>query len=130
MAQALARLLVSLEVAGAGKWREREDTTWSTVWILAGRHWQIPLEDLLEGGLWSWCENQVAAAIKLLPLGQSDGQRLLLALGDVLPEAMSRRIDVASIPGAVARGQLGMGLPGVVFSSMCHETQYSRLFRS
>ena len=37
--------------------------------------------DSLTAYLWSWCENQVMAALKSVPLGQAAGQRLLLALG-------------------------------------------------
>jgi urease accessory protein len=72
--------------------------------------------------LWSWLENQVLAAVKLVPLGQSAGQRILFDLGtaiagldaaaDVDPE---RWINFA---------------PGLALAAAAHETQYTRLFRS
>jgi urease accessory protein len=49
------------------------------VWALAAASWRIPLADSLAAYLWSWCENQVLAALKAVPLGQTAGQRLLLA---------------------------------------------------
>ncbi len=122
-AQALARLLDGLGVAGAGLWRQRGDATAATLWALAGQHWQIPCADLLEGYLWAWCENQVAAAVKLVPLGQTDGQLLLLALADTIAEAMQNLHDLSG-------DDWGASLPGVSMASMLHETQYSRLFQS
>jgi urease accessory protein len=68
--------------------------------------------------LWSWLENQVMAAIKAVPLGQTAGQKILLALGE--------RIDVEDLPEA----QWANFAPGLAFLSARHETQYSRLFRS
>jgi urease accessory protein len=121
--RALARLLSDLGLVAAAPWAARDDACWATLFALASSIWRIPLDELLEGYLWSWCENQVAAAVKLVPLGQTDGQRLLAALSDDFSEAVE-----------LARGleddDLGGGLPGVMLASMLHETQYSRLFRS
>jgi urease accessory protein len=44
--------------------------------------WHIPAQPALVAYLWAWLESQVMAAIKLVPLGQTDGQRILLALDD------------------------------------------------
>jgi urease accessory protein len=52
--------------------------------------WEIPLRDSLLGYAWSWLENQVAAAIKLIPLGQTDGQRVQLELAARLPGGSAR----------------------------------------
>jgi urease accessory protein len=64
----------------------------------------------------SWLENQVQAAVKLVPLGQSSGQRLLLSLRDLSalepPEQAWTCTPMASL------------------LMMRHERQYSRLFRS
>jgi urease accessory protein len=73
--------------------------------------------------LWSWAENQVMAAIKAVPLGQSAGQRLLLALG-------SRLGDHAARAGTLDDDAIGAIAPGFALLSSQHETQYSRLFRS
>lgn len=74
----------------------------------------------------AWLENQVAAAIKAVPLGQVAGQKLLLALhaslGAMVDEA-ARRAD-ASPP------RLDTLLPQWSLLQARHEHQYSRLFRS
>lgn len=76
----------------------------------------LPREASVLGWSFAWIENQVQAAVKLVPLGQSAGQRLLLALrprlADPLPDAPWSFAPVAAI------------------MSMRHERQYTRLFRS
>jgi urease accessory protein len=121
--RALARLLSDLGLPEAVSWAAREDACWATLFALASMAWRIPLDEVLEGYLWSWCENQVAAAVKLVPLGQTDGQRLIWELADRFSETveLARRLDDEDLGGS---------LPGVALASMLHETQYSRLFRS
>jgi urease accessory protein len=78
--------------------------------------WGIPARQALTAYLWAWLENQVMAAVKAVPLGQTAGQRMLLALGAKLHEVNEEE------PGNFA--------PGLAMLSSFHETQYSRLFRS
>lgn len=82
----------------------------------AVRAWGIPARQALTAYLWTWLENQVMAAVKAVPLGQTDGQRMLLALGAKL--------------GEVGEDEPGNFTPGLAILSSRHETQYSRLFRS
>ncbi|VAX06377.1 Urease accessory protein UreF [hydrothermal vent metagenome] len=92
-------------------------------YALAAYHWQIGLSELLNSYCWSWLENAVAVAIKLVPLGQTQGQRLLYELS-------------AEIAALVACAQvledaaIGASTPALAIASSLHETQYSRLFRS
>lgn len=79
--------------------------------------------DAVTAYLWAWLENQVMAAVKLVPLGQTAGQRLLLDLGAGLP-AIAQRALV--LPESEWSGLA----PGLAILSSRHETQYSRLFRS
>jgi urease accessory protein len=58
-----------------------------------------------------------------VPLGQTDGQRILLALGSRL-EAIAREAE------SLDDDALGGYTPGLALLSSRHETQYSRLFRS
>jgi len=97
------------------------------------------IDDLaaLQGWLWSWLENQVMAALKTVPLGQSAGQALLLELGALLAptaaDALARasRGEVARDPAAVEDDDgPGNFAPGFALACTRHETQYSRLFRS
>ncbi len=92
---------------------------WSLAAALAG---VLPLEAGV-AYLWSWLENQVMAAVKLVPLGQSAGQRLLAALAHRIP---------ALADAALTRPESDWSnlVPGLALASSLHETQYSRLFRS
>lgn len=85
--------------------------------------WEVPVRDALIAYLWSWLENQVMAALKAVPLGQTDGQRILIELGGRL-SAIADQALVAE-PAEFANFS-----PGLAIASSRHETQYSRLFRS
>ena len=98
-----------------------QEPAFPTAFALAVRHWKIEPHEAVVAYLWSWLENQVMAAVKAVPLGQTAGQRMLLSLGDRL--------------GALADLQLAEAAwsnftPGLAYLSSRHETQYSRLFRS
>lgn len=120
---ALQRLLVDLGI-GAARTDADEPVSQLRMFALAAVHWSIPLPDAAAGYLWAWSEAQVAAAIKLVPLGQTAGQRILGAAIKVIPTAVVRGIDV------LADDDIGAGAPGVGLAAARHETQYSRLFRS
>lgn len=120
---ALARLLVDQGVAGADAWVQRRPTSLATLWSLAAVRWGVPRRSAILGYLWAWAENQSTAAIKLVPLGQSAGQRLLAGLMPVLVETLDAGLHLPE-------PQIGAGLPGLALAAGCHEVQYSRLFRS
>ena len=92
-------------------------------WALAARAWQITPADAVTAWLWGWLENQLAVLMKTLPLGQQAAQRLTSQLLPVLSQAQR---DASELPEA-AWGSAPLGL---VLTSMAHERQYSRLFRS
>jgi len=124
MGAALARLLSDLGIEHAGRLREGPaPVSYAMAYALACSAWQIDEQSAAAGYAWAWCENQVAAAIKLVPLGQTAGQRLLSVLIECIqnipPDAMRLSDD-----------QVGGSLPGLAIASALHETQYSRLFRS
>lgn len=85
--------------------------------------WNLPPAAALSAYLWSWAENQVLAALKIVPLGQTDGQRMLLALGD-------RLADIVARASTLKDDDIGAFTPRLAILSSRHETQYSRLFRS
>lgn len=120
---ALLRLMISLEMPTALDWPRGEAIALMTAFAMAGSHWQTDVRSLAHGVLWSWLENQVGAATKLVPLGQTDAQRLL---GRLLP-GLPLIVDAAS---ELKDDELGAGLPGLAFASARHEHQYTRLFRS
>lgn len=94
-----------------------------TLWSLAAVSFGVPLEPAVQAYLWSWTENQVLGAIKLVPLGQFAGQRLIAALGAGLPA-------LAAAAAALPLDGLSNFAPGLALAGSLHETQYSRLFRS
>jgi urease accessory protein len=83
----------------------------------------VPLAPALHAYLHAAAANLISAGVRLVPLGQTDGQRVLAALEPVIAataaRAMATRLD--DIGGAAFRADL---------ASMRHETQYTRLFRS
>jgi len=123
LGKSLARLLGDLEVGQAEGWRFKQEVNFPAMFSLASSHWQIALEQAMAGYLWAWCENQVAAAIKIVPLGQTAGQRLLSALILKIPAWVAQA-------AAIEDEDIGVLCPGVAIASARHETQYSRLFRS
>lgn len=123
LGQALARLLNDLGLAQAQSWVRADFTTYAAMFTLAASHWQCSLHDAVAGYLWAWCENQVAAAIKLVPLGQTAGQRMLSQAVEAIPQVVSTGLQVTD-------EDIGFSTPGLAMASAWHESQYTRLFRS
>ncbi len=119
---ALARLLGDLDVGEAIEWK-RSAPSFATMFALAAARWAIACSDTVSGFLWSWSENQVAAAIKLVPLGQTAGQRILSRAVTAIPPVVEHAISLAD-------DDIGFLAPALAIGSARHETQYSRLFRS
>ncbi len=119
----LARLLDGLGVADARRWIASAEVTYASMFALAAVRWQIPLATALHGFAFAWLEAQISAAVRLVPLGQSAGQRILLALGARIPAAAARASTLDD-------DSLGAAAPAHAVASAHHETQYSRLFRS
>lgn len=95
----------------------------SAGFALAAVRWEIPLEQAALGYAWGWLENQVAAGVKLIPLGQTAGQRVTAELAEGLPAMVARGLDVGD-------EEIGASAPALAIASSRHETQYTRLFRS
>jgi urease accessory protein len=121
--QALARLLDSLAVADMQPWIRKPEATLATVFAFAAMNWGVPRRETAMGYLWSWLENQVLCAVKLVPLGQVAGQRLLSELAGKIPVLVNEALDVADC-------DIGGSAFGLALASSRHEMQYSRLFRS
>lgn len=128
MGYSAARLLRDLDAfAALGDWNARlaklAEPAFPTAWSAAACAWEVPAEHALTGYLWSWLENQVMAAVKAVPLGQSAGQRLLSELGEQIP-GLARQALV------LPEHEWSNFTPGLAIASSRHETQYTRLFRS
>lgn len=122
---AMAKLLVDLSVPikPFDETVLTKDISFVSSFAIACVNWNIDTESAFYGFLWSWLENQVAAATKLVPLGQVSAQQLLSELLDQLSQ-------VCDIALNLDESQIGASLPGLALISSWHETQYSRLFRS
>jgi urease accessory protein UreF len=82
-----------------------------------------PFSVALPAFLQSYVANLVTAGVRLIPLGQTDGQRAVAELEHVI-EAASAQAAASTID------DLGSAAFMVDLASMAHETQYTRLFRS
>jgi urease accessory protein len=123
LGRSLAKALLSLEVTEAVSWTKHQDASYGCLFALAAARWSIPRLHAAQGYLWAWCENQALAAVKLLPIGQSAGQRMLNTLLQHIP-------DIVAAAAALADEGIGIATPLQGMASAWHETQYTRLFRS
>ena len=123
MGHSLRSLLRDLAVEHAARLDAVEDPAYPTAFAFAVAAWGIDAREALAAYLFAWIENQVIAAIKAVPLGQTQGQRMLGAL--------AARIESIVERAALARDEdLCNFAPGLALASSRHEAQYSRIFRS
>jgi urease accessory protein len=73
--------------------------------------------------MWTVVESQVTAAIRLVPLGHTAGQRILITAVDAIEAAAQKA-------ATLSEEDIGNMAPALAMASAWHETQYSRLFRS
>jgi len=99
------------------------DISFPAAFSYAAARWRIDVHAALVAYLWSWAENQVLAAVKTVPLGQTAGQRILAALGPVL---VASAVQASQIDD----DDMSNLAPGLALMSARHETQHTRLFRS
>ncbi len=90
---------------------------------LAASQWDIDGQQLCCGYGWSWLENNVVAGVKLIPLGQTHGQQIMLELAADIPAAVAQAEQIID-------ADIGSSTPALAIASSRHETQYTRLFRS
>lgn len=92
------------------------------VGLAAGAH-GIALPPTLEAFLLAFMQNLVSAVLRLAPIGQTAGTRVLAGLAPAIA-ALAREVQgltLDDVGSATFRADLG---------SFLHETQYTRLFRS
>jgi urease accessory protein len=101
----------------------RPSPTWPIAFALAAAQTGADANDSVLAYGFSWAENQVQAALKSVPLGQSAGQRILAQLAQELPSLAQTALTLGD-------DQRQAFAPLLAIRSSQHETQYSRLFRS
>lgn len=84
---------------------------------------EVPLSDALLAYFTSFAANLVSAGVRLIPLGQTQGQSVLAGLEPAVADA-ARAGEAADLE------TIGSAAPLADLASMFHETQYSRMFRS
>ena len=90
---------------------------------VAGAGHGLPLAPVMPAYLQAMAANLVSAGVRLVPLGQTDGQRVLAALEPVAATTAERAL-------VTALDEVGSASFRADLASMRHETQYTRLFRS
>ena len=100
-----------------------DDVTYPVAVGVATAAHGVPLHAVLVTCLHAFIANLVSAGVRLVPLGQTEGLRVIAALEpavlEVARDAFSAKLD-----------ELGSASFLADIASMCHETQYTRLFRS
>jgi len=102
---------------------EAAPLAWTAAWAWAGLCLEIPPAELVEAYLYAWTASQLSAAVRLVPLGPTEAQRLQLALA---PGLAHRARELATCdPRTLWNGGVGAGL-----AQLGHGELYSRLFRT
>jgi urease accessory protein len=130
LGRALLRVLAAWDLPEAAAWFAQVDTDsaapapgFAAVFAAAAALYGIGTRETVLAWLWNSVDSQVAAAVKLVPLGQTAGQALLLELGAELPVCVARI-------GGTKDDEITGAAPGLALASALHETQHTRLFRS
>ena len=96
---------------------------WPAAFALAGRALEVGATELVEAYLYGWVANQLSAALRLVPLGPTEAQRLQLGLAPLIAK---RALELEGAdPDQLWSGGVGAGL-----AQLRHVELYSRLFRS
>lgn len=97
--------------------------TYATAVAVAVAQHGIPLRPALSAMIQAFAMNVVSAGVRAIPLGQTDGLRIVRRLSPVIQEIVDSALiaTIDDVGGAAFRADI---------ASMKHETQYTRLFRS
>jgi urease accessory protein len=84
---------------------------------------QIPKEDALTGFYYNAAAGFVTNSVKLIPLGQQTGQKLLFSLQPLITQLVQNNLQPD-------KEMIGLCCPGFDIRSMQHEQLYTRLYMS
>jgi len=121
--RALADLLAALDLPEPGKWQPLLARSQAAGFAFAAAAWEIPPRTAALGYVWAWLENLVLAGVKLVPLGQTQGQRILESRIGAIPALVEGTLNLKD-------RDIGAASPALAIAASAHETQYTRLFRS
>jgi len=126
MGRSLLRLFADLEPELGQKlpdWARTTDCNFAIAYGLVAQAWQMPVDEAAIAFLYSWVANLISAAVRAVPLGQTEGQRLLQQMTTPIQTAYAEIAEMTTADLMACNW-------GVSLASMQHETLYSRLFRS
>lgn len=123
LGRALWRLLRDLGEVSDGLSLDMQDTAFACAFVYATVRWKISAGAGVTGLAFVTIENWVAALMKLMPLGQTAGQRILSGWAERAPALVARAARFGD-------DDLGGSSPGLAYVSAWHECEYSRLFQS
>jgi len=98
---------------------------WTAAWAWAVVALGVPVCSGVEAYLYGWIANQLSAAVRLVPLGPTEAQRIQLRLAPRIAEQAEALVN--SAPPAEERWSGGVG---AALAQLGHGELYSRLFRS
>lgn len=126
MGKALIRLIKQLDNINIETYQtivQLNEISFVSAFALCAYVFNLDLISAQSGYCWTYIDNQVAAATKLVPLGQTQAQNLLFELTENTQLIIEKANNIAD-------EDIGTSLPHLAMASAWHETQYSRLFRS
>jgi len=121
MGRSLLELLADLGLPLPGGGTPR--LAWPAAWAWAGLALEIAPQEVVEAYLYGWIATQLSAAVRLVPIGPTEAQRLQLALAAAIAARAAVLVDAD--PETLWNGGVGAGL-----AQLGHGELYSRLFRS
>lgn len=123
LGRALWRLLRDLGEVDDRLYLEMQDTAFACAFAYAAVRWKIYARPTVTGLAFVTVENWVSALMKLMPLGQTAGQRILGGWAERAPALVEHATHLGD-------DDLGASAPGLSYVSAWHECEYSRLFQS
>jgi len=115
--------LLSRQLSPSAGGRRASSPTFGYAFAYAGFIWGLDARLLGHSYCFAWFESQVGAAVRLIPLGQTEAQLVLSHLIDTAARGLEKHLerDECAVSSTT---------PGQWLHSVRHESLYSRLFRS
>ena len=121
--KAFVRIISSLLLTDNKEFLEVARRSYLSAFSLYAKSDDLSLEMMLQCYLFSYIESQCIAAVKLVPLGQTDAWKCIKNASHLSDEIIEKSLTVND-------DEIGAGLVNLSILSVKHETQYSRIFRS
>lgn len=119
--KAFSRLISSLDLTECKEFLEEAKRSYLSSFALYAKSSDLSLQKMLN--CYSYIESQCIAAVKLVPLGQTDAWKCIKNASALSDELIEKSL-------AVNNDEIRSGLVNLSILSVKHETQYSRIFRS